>query len=128
MFVEHKNRPGGEGGGGGSRGIILLDIDPIQEVNFDGQGRRKMLCVKKLKNNSTHAKLENVPISQAAIVISDFSLTPLEKVEAALLRSLLENVKTEIRDGEGEYIDRLRGQFRTLFSEDDIEFSSEEMG
>ncbi len=127
MFSDPSNRPGGEGGGG-SRGIILLDIDPIQEVNFDRQGRRKMLCVKKLKNNSTHAKLENVPISQAAIVISDLSLTPLEKVEAALLRSLLENVKTEIRDGEGEYIDRLRDQFRTLFSEDDIEFSSEEIG
>lgn len=126
MFVPHEDRPGGEGGG--SIGIIVIDIQLIKEVNFDGQGKRKMLCVKKFKNNSTHAKLENVPISQAAIVISDLSLTPLEKVEAALLRSLLENVKTEIRDGEGEYIDRLRDQFRTLFSEDDIEFSSEEIG
>lgn len=125
MFLDPSDRSGGEGGRGGGLGIIIIDIRLIQEVKFDGQGKRKMLLVKKLKNKSTHVKLENVPISQAAIVISDLSLTPLEKVEAALLRSLLENTRSDIRDGEGEYIDRLRDQFRVLFSEDDIEFSSE---
>ena len=123
MFVPKDQRGGGEGGGG--IGIIVIEIPKIQEVKFGGQGKHKVLLVQKLRSESSISHLKNVPLIDAANVIADLSFTSLEKVEAALLKSLNEKARTFIRDGEGRYIDKLRDQLSILFFKGDIEFSSE---